>query len=94
VEHRFWRLGCVVSEESEIKTAPKERDQLLQKFDHSATCTVCFWRYDHQSMFELTRREQMLVAGFVFILVLGLGVQHWRQTRPQEVVTPKVQKTN
>jgi hypothetical protein len=33
-------------------------------------------------MFELTRREQTLVVGFVFILVLGLGVRHWREPRP------------
>jgi hypothetical protein len=35
-------------------------------------------------MFELTRREQTLVVGFVFILVLGLGVQHWRGSRPAQ----------
>lgn len=35
-------------------------------------------------MFELTRREQTLVVGFVFILVLGLGVRHWRESRPDE----------
>jgi len=33
-------------------------------------------------MFELTRREQTLVAGLVFILVLGLGVRHWRDPHP------------
>jgi hypothetical protein len=33
-------------------------------------------------MFELTRREQTLVAGIVFILVLGLGVRHWRNPYP------------
>ena len=33
-------------------------------------------------MFELTRREQTLVVGIVFILVLGLGVRHWRESRP------------
>jgi len=43
-------------------------------------------------MFELTRREQWLVAGFVFILVLGLGVQHWRQTHPLQSAPPNVQQ--
>ena len=46
-------------------------------------------------MFELTRREQTLVVGFVFILVLGLGVRHWRETRPDNAapaaVAPKTQ---
>lgn len=43
-------------------------------------------------MFELTRREQLLVAGFVFILVLGLGVRHWRQTHPLQPAPTNVQK--
>jgi len=46
-------------------------------------------------MFELTRREQTLVVGFVFILVLGLGVRHWREPRPDNsapaAVAPKTQ---
>jgi len=33
-------------------------------------------------MFELTRREQWLVAGFVFVFLLGLGVGHWREKIP------------
>ena len=45
-------------------------------------------------MFELTRREQLLVAGFVFILLLGLGAQHWRQTRPLETSLEPTQKTH
>lgn len=45
-------------------------------------------------MFELTRREQLLVAGFVFILLLGLGVQHWRQTRPLEASLEQARKTH
>ena len=32
-------------------------------------------------MFDLTRREQAVVAGFLVLLVLGLGVKHWRETR-------------
>lgn len=36
-------------------------------------------------MFELTRREQSLIAGFLFVLVLGLGVKHWRETHPGEI---------
>lgn len=32
-------------------------------------------------MFELTRREQMLVAGFILIFLLGLGIKHWREMR-------------
>jgi hypothetical protein len=30
-------------------------------------------------MFRLTRREQVLVAGVLGILLLGLGVGHWRK---------------
>jgi hypothetical protein len=46
-------------------------------------------------MFELTRREQTLVVGIVFILVLGLGVRHWRESRP-DIAAPaaEVLKTN
>lgn len=32
-------------------------------------------------MFDLTRREQAVVAGFLFLLILGSGVKHWRETR-------------
>lgn len=32
-------------------------------------------------MFDLTRREQAVVAGFLVLLVLGLGVKQWRETR-------------
>lgn len=31
-------------------------------------------------MFDLTRREQAVVAGFLILLILGLGVKHWRET--------------
>jgi hypothetical protein len=33
-----------------------------------------------QGMFELTRSEQALVAGFVFIFLLGFGVKQWRES--------------
>jgi hypothetical protein len=46
------------------------------------------------AMFELTRREQLLVAGFVFILLLGLGVQHWRETRPFKASLEHAHKTH
>ena len=42
----------------------------------------CAFRFIVALMFELTRREQTLVVGFVFILVLGLGVRHWRESHP------------
>lgn len=46
-------------------------------------------------MFELTRREQTLVVGIVFILVLGLGVRYWRGHLPVNampaVEVPKTQ---
>jgi len=46
-------------------------------------------------MFELTRREQTLVVGFVFILVLGIGVRHWRESRPgKAVIATEAPKTN
>jgi hypothetical protein len=34
-------------------------------------------------MFELTNREQWLVAGFVSILMLGMGMKHWRDKAPE-----------
>jgi hypothetical protein len=37
-------------------------------------------------MFDLTRREQAVVAGFLVLLVLGLGVKHWRETRGMQPV--------
>lgn len=30
-------------------------------------------------MFDLTRREQAVVAGFLLLLILGFGVKHWRE---------------
>lgn len=45
-------------------------------------------------MFELTRREQLLVVGFVFILLLGLGVQQWRQARPLKASLEHAHKTH
>jgi hypothetical protein len=39
-------------------------------------------------MFDLTRREQAVVAGFLILLVLGLGVKHWRETRGLQLVPP------
>ncbi len=33
-------------------------------------------------MFDLTRNEQALVAGFLLIFLLGLGVGHWRESAP------------
>jgi len=41
-------------------------------------------------MFELTRREKGLIAGFVFIFLLGFGVKQWRDaaafdSRPAQV---------
>ncbi len=37
-------------------------------------------------MFELTRGEQALVAGFVFIFLLGFGVKQWRESAPIRAV--------
>lgn len=31
-------------------------------------------------MFELTRREKVLIAGFLFIFLLGFGVKQWRDS--------------
>jgi len=41
-------------------------------------------------MFDLTRREQAVVAGFLVLLVLGLGVKHWRETQGFQPVPPAV----
>jgi hypothetical protein len=32
-------------------------------------------------MFELTRREQALLAGIMAAFLVGLGVKHWRDCR-------------
>jgi hypothetical protein len=37
-------------------------------------------------MFGLTRNEQALVAGFLLIFLLGLGVGHWRGSAPLPAV--------
>ena len=43
-------------------------------------------------MFDLTRREQAVVAGFLMLLILGLGVKHWRETHGlQPVAAPAEQ---
>jgi hypothetical protein len=34
-------------------------------------------------MFDLTNREQWLIAGAIAILVLGFGMQHWREKAPE-----------
>ena len=55
----------------------------------------CAFQFIVTVMFELTRREQTLVVGIVFILVLGLGVRHWRESRP-DIAAPAAEaaKTN
>ena len=55
----------------------------------------CAIRFIVFTMFELTRREQTLVVGIVFILVLGFGVRHWRESRP-DIAAPAAEaaKTN
>jgi hypothetical protein len=45
-------------------------------------------------MFELTRREQSLLAGFLFILVLGLGARHWRDSRALGLPAAEVPEAN
>ncbi|MFZ9920139.1 MAG: hypothetical protein ACO3GO_01860 [Terrimicrobiaceae bacterium] len=44
-------------------------------------------------MFDLTRREQAVVAGFLILLVLGLGVKHWRETRGFQPAAPALEQT-
>jgi hypothetical protein len=42
-------------------------------------------------MFELTRREKALIAGFLFIFLLGFGVRQWRDAaafQPQPAQVP------
>jgi predicted negative regulator of RcsB-dependent stress response len=31
-------------------------------------------------MFELTRQEKVLIAGFILIFLLGFGVKQWRDS--------------
>ena len=52
-------------------------------------CTIRESRY-RRVMFELTRREKVLIAGFLFIFLLGFGVKQWRDSaafdsRPAQV---------
>ena len=55
----------------------------------------CAFQFIVTVMFELTRREQTLVVGFVFILVLGLGVRHWRESHPDNAaIAAEAPKTN
>jgi hypothetical protein len=42
------------------------------------------FRFMLAAMFELTRREQLVVAGFLLVFTLGLGVKQWRETLPRE----------
>jgi len=44
-----------------------------------APCTIGESRY-RRGMFELTRREKVLIAGFIFIFLLGFGVRQWRDS--------------
>ena len=43
-------------------------------------------------MFELTRREQVIVAGFVLIFMLGLGTMHWRNSFAAKASAPAAAK--
>ncbi|MFZ4599570.1 MAG: hypothetical protein ACOYNN_13080 [Terrimicrobiaceae bacterium] len=43
-------------------------------------------------MFELTRREQVIVAGFVLIFMLGLGTMHWRDSVAAKTPVPAAAK--
>jgi hypothetical protein len=45
-------------------------------------------------MFDLTRSEQAVVAGFLFLLVLGFGVKHWRETRGLQQPPAEVLQTD
>ena len=55
----------------------------------------CAFQFIVAVMFELTRREQTLVVGFVFILVLGLVVRHWRESRHDNTaIAAEASKTN
>jgi hypothetical protein len=41
-------------------------------------------------MFDLTRPEQAVLAGFLILLILGLGVKHWRETHGQQPTPPPI----
>lgn len=43
-------------------------------------------------MFELTRREQLLVACVLGILLLGLGVRHWREAAALEAPLAEIRE--
>ena len=62
---------------------------------HIPRLALCAFRFIVALMFELTRREQTLVVRIVFILVRGLGVRHWRESRP-DIAPPSAEasKTN
>lgn len=44
-----------------------------------SSCAVRDSRYG-AGMFGLTRNEQALVVGFLFIFLLGFGVRQWRES--------------
>jgi len=48
-------------------------------FHQPSPCTIRESRY-RRGMFELTRREKGLIAGFVFIFLLGFGIRQWRDS--------------
>jgi hypothetical protein len=66
---------------------------LRQKFPQGVLrpprIALCF-----HPMFDLTRREQAVVAGFLFLLVLGFGVKHWRETRGLQQPPAEVLQTD
>ena len=67
----------------------RERKTRIGLLHKPSPCTVRESRYG-RGMFELTRREKVLVAGFVFIFLLGFGVKQWRESaafdsRPAQV---------
>ncbi len=40
------------------------------------------------AMFDLTRREQALLAGVIAVFLLGLGTMHWRSVSAPQPPAP------
>lgn len=52
---------------------------MRQLFAPTTPCALRESRYCRE-MFELTRREKTLIAGFIFVFLLGFGVRQWRDS--------------
>ena len=85
---RHLLVNCIAGRECATDMQPA-RARKTEALHQASPCAGRESRY-RRGMFELTRREKGLIAGFVLIFLLGFGVRQWRDSaafdsRPAQV---------